>query len=87
VTIRLITLSLRQVLRLLLLACRPSRSKDLDLLVLRQELVVLRRQVPHPKTRQEERLVLTVLQRLIQLTRGCRTCSLLTPFVAGTGNS
>ncbi len=64
VTVRLITLSLRQVLRLLLLACRSSRSKDLELLVLRQELVVLRRQVPHPKTRQEERLVLTVLQRL-----------------------
>jgi hypothetical protein len=64
VTIRLITLSLRQVLRLLLLACRSSRSKDLELLVLRQELVVMRRQVPHPRTRQEERLVLTVLQRL-----------------------
>ena len=52
------------MLQLLLLACRSSRSKDLELLVLRQELVVLRRQVPHPKTRQEERLVLTVLQRL-----------------------
>jgi putative transposase len=32
--------------------------------VLRQELVVLRRQVPHPRTRQEELFVLTVLQRL-----------------------
>ena len=32
--------------------------------MLRQELVVLRRQVPHPKTCQEERLVLTALQRL-----------------------
>ena len=63
-TVRLITLSLRQVLRLLLLTCRSSRSKDLELLVLRQELAVLRRQVPHPKTRREERLVLTVLQRL-----------------------
>jgi hypothetical protein len=29
VTVRLITLSLRQVLRLLLLTCRSSRSKDL----------------------------------------------------------
>jgi hypothetical protein len=53
-----------KVLRLLLLTCRSSRSKDLELLVLRQELAVLRRQVPHPKTRREERLVLTVLQRL-----------------------
>ncbi len=63
-TVRLITLSLRQVLRLLLLACRSSRSKDLELLVLRQELAVPRRQVPHPKTKREERLVLTVLQWL-----------------------
>jgi transposase InsO family protein len=64
VTVRFITLSLRQVLRLLLLTCRSSRSKDLELLVLRQELVVLRRQVPHPRTRCEERLVLSVVQRL-----------------------
>ena len=63
-TVRLITLSLRQVLRLLLLSCRSSRSKDLELLVLRQELAVLRRQVPHPKTKREERLVLTVLTYL-----------------------
>jgi putative transposase len=63
-TARLVLISLRQVLRLLLLSCRSSRSKDLELLVLRQELAVLRRQVPHPKTRREERLVLTVLQYL-----------------------
>jgi hypothetical protein len=56
VTVRLITLSLRQLLRLLLLACRSSRSKELELLVLRQELVVLRRQVPHPKGAESQRL-------------------------------
>jgi len=77
VTVRLITLSLRQVLRLLLLTCRSSRSKDLELLVLRQELAVLRRQVPHPKTKREERLVLTVLQRLRPLHE--RLSSLFTP--------
>ena len=76
-TVRLITLSIRQVLRLLLLACRSSRSKDLELLVLRQELAVLRRQVPHPKTRREERLVLTVLQRLRPLHE--RLSNLFTP--------
>ena len=62
-TVRLITLSLRQVLRLQLLTCRSSRSKDLELLVLRQELAVLRRQVPHPKTKREERLVLCLAAR------------------------
>ena len=76
-TVRLITLSLRQVLRLLLLACRSSRSKNLELLVLRQELAVLRRQVPHPKTKREERLVLTVLQRLRPVHE--RLSSLFTP--------
>ena len=76
-TVRLITLSLRQVLRLLLLTCRSSRSKDLELLVLRQELAVLRRQVPHPKTRREERLVLTVLQRFRPLHE--RLSNLFTP--------
>jgi transposase InsO family protein len=77
VTVRLITLCFRQVLRLLLLTCRSSRSKDLELLVLRQELAVLRRQVPHPKTTHEERLVLTVLQRLRPLRE--RLSNLFTP--------
>jgi transposase InsO family protein len=77
VTVRLIALSLRQVLRLLLLTCRSSRSKDLELLVLRQEIAVLRRQVPHPKTTREERLVLTVLQRLRPVRE--RLSNLFTP--------
>jgi len=61
---RLAAISLRQVLRLLLLRCRSSRAKDLELLVLRQEFDVLHRQVPRPRFRPEERWVLTVLQRL-----------------------
>jgi len=61
---RLAAIGLRQILRLLLLRCRPSRSKDVELLVLRQELDVLNRQVPRARFRPEERWVLTVLQRL-----------------------
>ena len=52
---RLAAISLRQILRLLLLRCRCSRAKDLELLVLRQELDVLHRQVPRPRFRPEER--------------------------------
>jgi putative transposase len=62
--LRLIAIALRHVLRIALLACRSSRSKDIELLVLRQEVDVLRRQHPHPRIRPEERLVLTVLQWL-----------------------
>ena len=62
--LRLVVITLRQVLRLALLCCRTSRSKDVEILVLRQELDVLRRQNPRPKIRAEERLVLSVLQWL-----------------------
>jgi hypothetical protein len=57
----LVEVVLRQVLQLVLLACRSSRSKDLEILVLRQEISVLRRQVPHLRFRREDRLVLAVL--------------------------
>ena len=62
--LRLVAITLRQVLRLVLLCCRRSRSKDVEILVLRQEIDVLRRQNPRPKIRPEERLVLAVLQWL-----------------------
>ena len=74
---RLAAIGLRQILRLLLLRCRSSRSKDLELLVLRQELEVLHRQVPRPRFRPEERWVLTVLQRLRPVQE--RLSSLVTP--------
>src|SRR5271167_2308657 len=74
---RLAAISLQQILRLLLLRCRSSRSKDLELLVLRQELGVLHRQVPRPRFRPEERWVLTVLQRLRPVRE--RLSSLVTP--------
>jgi hypothetical protein len=62
--IRVIVLLSRQLLRLVLLCCRTSRSKDIELLVLRQEVAILRRQVNRPQVKPEERIVLTVLQRL-----------------------
>jgi putative transposase len=62
--IRFVVLLSRQLFRFLLLCCRTSRSKDSELLVLRQEVAILRRQVNRPKLKPEERMVLAVLQRL-----------------------
>ena len=62
--VRLVALIGRQLFRLVLLCCRTSRSKDIELLVLRQEVSVLRRQVNRPRIRPEERIVLSLLQRL-----------------------
>jgi putative transposase len=67
----------RQLFRLLLLCCRTSRSKDIELLVLRQEVAILRRQVNRPQVKPEERILLAVLQRLRPAWE--RTSSLVTP--------
>jgi hypothetical protein len=75
--IRVIALLSRQLFRLLLLCCRNNRSKDIELLVLRQEVSILRRQVNRPRVKPEERMVLAVLQRLRPVWE--RTSSLVTP--------
>jgi len=75
--IRVIDLLSRQLFRLLLLCCRTSRSKDIELLVLRQEVVILRRQVNRPQVKSEERMVLAVLQRIRPVWE--RASSLVTP--------
>jgi putative transposase len=75
--VRLVALIGRQLFRLVLLSCQSSRSKDIELLVLRQEVSVLRRQVNRPQIRPEERIVLAVLQRLRPARE--RISSLVTP--------
>jgi putative transposase len=75
--VRLIAVIGRQLLRLVLLSSRSSRSKDIELLVLRQEVTVLRRQVNRPRIRPEERIVLSLLQWLRPARQ--RLSSLVTP--------
>jgi putative transposase len=75
--LRLIVLVSRQLFWAVLLACRSSRSRDIELLVLRQQVAVLRRQVSRPKVRGEELILLTVLQRLRPVSE--RMSSLVTP--------
>ena len=50
---------------LLLLLTRSDRSKELELLVLRHELSILRRHSRRPKLTESDRLVLTALSRVL----------------------
>jgi len=58
---RLIYLIFVQVLGLVLLLGRTSAAKDVELLVLRHEVAVLRRANPRPRLEWADRAVLSVL--------------------------
>jgi putative transposase len=58
-------LALQRVLQLLLLRFRSTSSKDLEIIVLRHEVVVLRRQVRRPVFRAADRVFLTAASRLL----------------------
>jgi hypothetical protein len=59
------------------LLARSAASKDAELLVLRQEVAVLRRQNPKPKLDWADRMVIAALARL--LPRPWRMSRLVTP--------
>ena len=60
------------------LLARSAASKDAELLVLRQELAVLRRQNPKPKLDWADRMVIAALARL--LPAPLRMSRLVTPM-------
>jgi putative transposase len=77
VSLRLLYLIFRQALGLVLLSCRTSSAKDVELLVLRHEVAVLRRAHPRPRLDWADRAVFAALvQRLPRALRGHR---LVTP--------
>jgi hypothetical protein len=55
----------RRVFELVVLFGRGERSKKLEILVLRHELSILRRQVSRPRFAPRDRLVLAALSRLL----------------------
>jgi putative transposase len=78
VSLRLLYLVFLQLLNLLLLLGRSSASKDIELLVLRHEVAVLRRANPTPRLNWADRAVFAALvRRLPQMLRvwGSRTRS------------
>jgi hypothetical protein len=54
---------LRRLLELVVLRLRSERSKKLEILVLRQQLQVVRRQVARPRLRTADRVLLAALSR------------------------
>jgi putative transposase len=77
VSLRLLYLIFQQVLRLVVLLGRTSSAKDVELVVLRHEVAVLRRTNPKPRPDWADRAVFAALIRRLPTTlRGHR---LVTP--------
>jgi hypothetical protein len=65
----LVYLLLRQVLAMLTQLARDGGARDVELLVLRHEVAVLRRQVKRPDLQPADRVVLAALSRLLPRAR------------------
>jgi putative transposase len=76
-TLRLLYLIFRQLIAWLGLLARSSRSKNAEILVLRHEVAVLRRQVSRPRLSWADRAVFAALTRL--LSQAGRVHRIVTP--------
>jgi hypothetical protein len=63
-------LALRRILQLLVLVLRGDRPKEIEILVLRHQVSVPRRQVHRPDLTPPDRMLLAALSRLMR-RRGC----------------
>jgi hypothetical protein len=62
-------LALRRVLELMVLCWRSAGAKEVEILVLRHQLAILRRQLPRPRLQPHDRALLAALSRLLPRPR------------------
>ena len=62
-----------RLLELIVLFARRDRAKELEILLLRHELSILRRQVPQPRFELHDRLLLAALSRVLPHADGSRS--------------
>jgi putative transposase len=66
---RLAYLAMCRSVQLLVLLARGDAAKDLEILVLRHQLTVLRRQIPRPKLEPADRALLAAVSRVLPRSR------------------
>ena len=76
-SLRFLYLIFRQLLGLVVLSCRSSSAKDVELLALRHEVAILRRTHPRPRLNWADRALLAAL--VARLPRALRRRRLVTP--------
>ena len=82
---KLASLTLCRSIQLLVLLARGDASKDLEILVLRHQLSVLRRQIPRPRLEPADRALLAAVSRVLPRARWSCSWSSPTRCWAGIG--
>ena len=74
---KLAYLTLCRLIQLLVLLARGDAAKDMEILIPRHQLVVLRRQLPRPKLQPADRALLAAVSRVLPRSRW--SCLLVKP--------